>query len=306
MGPQLKEVAVLGRSGFHRLAYAAWGSPKAQRTVVCVHGVSRNGRDFDTLAEFLAEAGAHVIAPDLPGRGRSDWLPSALHYTDRAYTRALATLIARLDVDCVDWIGTSLGGHIGMMIAAERGSPIRRLVLNDFGAKISAPALRRIGEYLVRPWCFATMDQFEAHLREALAPFGSLSNDQWRRLAIHSARQRSNGAFEFNCDPAIAGRFSVPIWLDVVLWQLWDCIECPVLIVRGQESDLLSADTVRQMSERGPSAKAGRVFNIEIAGCGHAPALMDADQIEPIRDFLFAPEDAIVTVDPTSRERRSA
>src|SRR5881227_2256498 len=138
MKPRLRDVPVLGRDGFLRLAYVEWGSPKAKRTVVCVHGVSRNSRDFDALARELAECGARVVCPDLPGRGRSDWLATPAHYTDRAYTRAIATLLARLDVEQVDWVGTSLGGHIGMLMAAERGSPIRRLVLNDFGARVSA------------------------------------------------------------------------------------------------------------------------------------------------------------------------
>src|SRR5262249_10221821 len=140
MQPRLREVPVLGRDGFRRLAYAEWGPSNAAQTIVCVHGVSRNGRDFDFLAADLAERGARVVCPDRRGRGRSDWLSSPAHYTDRAYLRAMATLVARLDIDEVDWVGTSLGGHIGMMVAAEPGSPIRRLVLNDFGARVSAAA----------------------------------------------------------------------------------------------------------------------------------------------------------------------
>src|SRR5690349_10062 len=124
MQPRLREVPVVGHGGFHRLAYAEWGPERAERTVVCVHGVSRTGRDFDALAAALAEQGARVVAPDLPGRGRSDWLDASAHYTDRAYVRVMSTLIARLDVETVDWVGTSLGGHIGMMVAAERGTPI--------------------------------------------------------------------------------------------------------------------------------------------------------------------------------------
>jgi pimeloyl-ACP methyl ester carboxylesterase len=287
MQPQLKELSVLGHGGFRRLGYAEWGSRHAARTIVCVHGVSRTGRDFDVLAQALVEHGARVIAPDLPGRGRSEWLASATHYTDRAYTSAMGALIARLDVEHVDWIGTSLGGHIGMMLAAEQATPIRRLVLNDFGARVSASALRRIGGYLTRSWKFESIDALEVHLRDALAPFGDLSNAQWRELSRHSAVPDPSGGLRFHFDPAIGARFAIPIWLDIVLWTLWDKIECPVLILRGEDSDLLSSDTVELMLRRGLAAKAGKVSAIEIAGCGHAPALLDAEQVEVVQNFLF-------------------
>jgi pimeloyl-ACP methyl ester carboxylesterase len=286
MRPVLKQLAVLGRGGFCKLAYTEWGSAKAKRTVICTHGVSRNGRDFDVLARALVESGARVVAPDLPGRGRSDWLTSPSHYTDRAYTSAMSTLIARLDVEEIDWIGTSLGGHVGMMLAAERSTPVRRLVLNDFGARVSAAALRRIGGYLTRSWSFSTQKAVEGHLREALAPFGVLSDEQWSHLAKHSTTEEPDGTLRFNYDPAIGARFSIPIWMDVVLWQLWDRIDCEVLILRGEHSDLLSADTVQTMQQRGVAARAGKVRAIEFANCGHAPALMDPRQIQPIVDFL--------------------
>jgi pimeloyl-ACP methyl ester carboxylesterase len=287
MKPRLRDVPVLGRDGFRRLAYAEWGSPNAAQTIVCVHGVSRNGRDFDMLAADLAERGARVIAPDLPGRGRSDWLSSSLHYTDRAYARVMATLIARLDVEQVDWVGTSLGGHIGMMIAAEPGSPIRRLVLNDFGARVAAASLRRIGAYLSKDWRFASIAEAKAHLREIHASFGSLTDAQWHHLAEHSVAADGDG-LRFRHDPGIGLRFAVPIMVDVVLWRLWDAIACPVLILRGEDSDLLSAGTVQEMQRRGAAAKAGRVRAVEIAGCGHAPALMDDAQIALVREFVLS------------------
>jgi len=286
MKPRLRDVPVLGRDGFRRLAYAEWGSPSAEQTVVCVHGVSRNGRDFDVLADDLAEHGARVICPDLPGRGRSDWLSSPTHYTDRAYLRAIATLIARLDVEKVDWIGTSLGGHVGMLMAAEAGSPIRSLVLNDFGARVSAASLRRIGAYLRKHWSFGSIDEAETHLREILAPFGSLTDAQWRHLAENSVTAEGDARLRFHHDPAIAMRFAMPVIFDIVLWQLWDAVECPVLVLRGAESDLLSAETVEEMKRRGPGGQAGRVRSVEIPGCGHAPALMDAGQIAIVREFL--------------------
>lgn len=300
MEPRLREVPVLGRDGFLRLAYAEWGSPKAARTVVCVHGVSRNGRDFDLLAANLADHGARVICPDLPGRGRSDWLSSPAHYTDRAYTRAMATLIARLDVEQVDWVGTSLGGHIGMMMAAEAGAPIRRLVLNDFGARISGASLRRIGGYLGGDWSFGSYDEAEAHMREILAPFGALTDAQWRHLTEHSLTEDGQGRLRFRHDPDIAGRFAVPILFDIVLWHLWDAVSCPVLVLRGEHSDLLTAATVREMQQRGAAGRAGQVRAVEFPGCGHPPALMDDAQITAVRNFLLD------TPPPRRRRRASA
>ena len=272
MQPRLREVSVHGRGGFRRLAYADWGAPDAARTIVCVHGVSRTGRDFDALAADLAAHGARVIAPDLPGRGRSDWLASGAHYTDQAYIRAMATLIARLDVEQVDWVGTSLGGHIGMLVAAEPNAPIGRLVLNDFGARVSAAALRRIGVYLSRSRRFGSLDEAETHLREIHAPFGALTDAQWRHLTETSIGAAA-GTLRPNHDPGIALRFAVPILFDIVLWPLWEAIECPVLIVRGESSDLLSAQTVAEMQRRGRAARAGRVQAVELAGCGHFPSL---------------------------------
>jgi pimeloyl-ACP methyl ester carboxylesterase len=305
MQPRLREVPVIGHGGFHRLAYAEWGSPKAAQTIVCVHGVSRNGRDFDALAAALAERGARVVCPDLPGRGRSDWLPSALHYTDRAYTRAIATLIARLDVDQVDWVGTSLGGHIGMLVAAEPRAPIRRLVLNDFGARISASSLRRIGGYLHRDWRFGSLAEAEAHLREIHAPFGTLTDAQWRHLTEHSMTADGSGRYRFRYDPDIATRFGVPIMFDIVLWNLWDVVACPVLVVRGEHSDLLSARTVEEMLRRGKAAQAGLVRSAELPGCGHAPALMDPAQIGVVRDFLLEGR-ARLDAAPARRRLRSS
>ncbi|MFL9910057.1 alpha/beta fold hydrolase [Paraburkholderia sp. RL17-337-BIB-A] len=287
MQPKLKQVSVIGRGGFHKLAYTEWGPPTAEQTVVCVHGVSRTGRDFDMLAAALAAKGMRVIVPDLPGRGRSEWLASPSHYTDRAYTRAMSTLIARLDVEKVDWVGTSLGGHIGMLMAAEPGTPVRRLVLNDFGARVSARALRRIGSYLTRSWRFASIDEVETHLREVHAPFGKLTDAQWRHLAQHSAVPDDSGGFRFHFDPGIGFRFAIPVLLDVVLWHVWDKIDCPVLILRGEDSDLLTRSTVDAMLKRGPASSDGRVITFEFPDCGHAPALMDDAQIAVIKKYLL-------------------
>jgi len=173
------------------------------------------------------------------------------------------------------------------MIAAQAQTPIRRLVLNDFGARVSAASLRRIGAYLRRDWSFVSLEEAEAHLREIHAPFGTLTDAQWRHLAEHGTAERGDGRLRFRHDPGIAMRFAVPIMFDVVLWPLWEAIQCDVLIMRGESSDLLAPSTVAVMPRRGASARAGRVAAVEVQGCGHAPALMDTAQIDVVRDFLM-------------------
>jgi pimeloyl-ACP methyl ester carboxylesterase len=286
VSPRLEELSFLGPEGFYRLAYAEWGPRNAAEVAVCVHGVSRTGRDFDLLATSLAESGMRVIAPDLPGRGRSDWLPSGRHYDSPVYLAALTALIARLGVAEVDWIGTSLGGYLGLQLAALPRAPIRRLVLNDFGARVSHLALARIARYLRERPAVRSVADAERHLRDVLAPFGNLSNELWRRLAEQSIVQDGNGALRWHHDPAIAYNFALPIAFDVVLWHLWDKVDCPVLVIRGAESDLLTAQTLAQMRRRGAAALAGKVRTVEWEGCGHAPSLMVAEQIAVVRDFV--------------------
>ncbi len=285
--PVQKEVAVLTDAGFRRMAYVEWGPPRADKTIVCVHGVSRTGRDFDVLAASLAARGARVVAPDLPGRGRSEWLPPGVDYSDHLYRGAMAALIARLDVESVDWVGTSLGGHIGMMVAAEPASPVSKLVLNDLGARISAAALRRIGAYLSKTWRFDSMADAESHLRDIHAPFGLCGDDWWRHLTETSVVPDGAGRFRFHYDPAIAARFAIPMWFDITMWPLWSQVRCPVLLLRGADSDLLSLETVEQMRERRSRPHDGEFRFVEFEGCGHAPSLTTDERIAPIVDFLF-------------------
>jgi pimeloyl-ACP methyl ester carboxylesterase len=202
----------------------------------------------------------------------------------------MSALIARLDVDQVDWVGTSLGGHIGMEIAALSGTPIRRLVLNDFGARVGAAALQRISSYVINGGRlrFATLDEAEAHLRKIFAPFGALTDEQWRHMVEHTAVDAGDGLLRLNYDPAISKQFWWPIMLDITLWHVWDKVTCPTLLIHGQHSDLLSAHTVRDMQRRGKAAAKGLVSTAEIAECGHAPALMDDHQIALIENFLTA------------------
>jgi len=272
----------LGPHGFHRTRYHEWGDPGNPRVVVCVHGLTRNSRDFDALAQALAPA-FRVLCPDVVGRGESDWLAHRQDYGYPLYLADVTALIARAGVDSVAWVGTSMGGLIGMMLAAHPGTPIGRLVLNDVGPLIPKAALRRLATYVGKAASFASLDAYERYLREVCAPFGPLSDAQWRHLAQHSVRRNDDGSFALGYDPGIAHAFAGELQ-DVVLWPVWDSIQCRTLVLRGAQSDLLLRDTALEMTRRGPRATLK-----EIEGVGHAPALMAKDQIEIVRDFLLAP-----------------
>ena len=272
-------------TGFHRVAYTEWGAAAAPSTILCVHGLTRNGRDFDALAAALAAA-ARVVCPDVVGRGDSGWLTDSAGYAYAQYLDDMTALIARLDTDRVDWIGTSMGGLIGMFMAAKPNTPVRRLILNDVGPFIPKAALQRIADYVGTDRTFADVAEVDAHLRSVHATFGNLSDSQWRHLAEHSVRPVDDGRLALHYDPAIADAFRTgPVEEigDLDLWPVWDAITCPVLVLRGAESDLLLAETAAEMATRGPRAEV-----VEIAGCGHAPMLMDESQIAVIRDWLRA------------------
>lgn len=265
-------------AAFHGMAWTEWGPPDGA-AVVCVHGLTRNGRDFDALAQALAARGRRVLCPDLPGRGESDWLPDPSLYAPPVYVAALAHLLARLDGP-VDWVGTSLGGICGMMVAAAAGQPIRRLVLNDIGPHVPQAAMARIHDYLADSPRFADLGAVEAHLRRVHAPFGRLDDRQWAHLAGHSARPAPEGGLMLHFDPAIATplRTRPPEALD--LSALWERVALPVLAIRGAQSDLLLPETLAAMAAR-PGVRVA-----EVAGAGHAPALMDRAQMELVADFL--------------------
>ena len=288
MTPRLKTMPVLTPGGFVQLAWAEWGDESAARTAVCVHGLTRNGRDFDVLAEALVQAGWRVVAPDVPGRGRSERLRRSEDYTYPVYLAALSALIGRLAVPNVDWIGTSMGGLIGMMLAAQPGTPIGRLVVNDIGPFIPKASLQRIADYIGQERGFATVAELEAYLRRVHAPFGALSDAQWRHLAAYSSAPAENGRVRLHYDPAIAQAFKAAPIDDISLWPVWEAIACPVLVLRGADSDLLLKETAEEMTGRGAAATRGRVRLRTVAGAGHAPALMAPDQIATVREFLAA------------------
>jgi pimeloyl-ACP methyl ester carboxylesterase len=281
MSTSFRTLTCLGPHGFHRLAYWEWPGPKDARTVLCVHGLTRNGRDFNSLAEALCGR-FRVVCPDLPGRGKSEWLSDPADYGYSLYLADLAAIIARLDVDEVDWVGTSMGGIIGMLMAAQPGAPIRRLVVNDIGPLIAKEGVQRIGSYVGRDPSFADAEALEAELRALAAGFGPLSDAQWRHLATISTRQKPDGSVGFAYDPRIGDAIRAAPPVDVDLWATWDAIRSPSLVLRGAVSDILREADAQAMTRRGPKAKL-----VEFAGVGHAPALMAEDQISVIRDFLL-------------------
>lgn len=279
-----RSVQCLSPAGFHDMAYVEWGDPDNPRVLVCVHGLTRCGRDFDFLARAMASE-YRVVCPDVVGRGRSGWLRDKSHYVVPQYCSDMAALLARLGAKTVHWVGNSMGGLIGMGLAAQEGTPISRLVLNDVGPVITAASVVRIAQYLGRVAHFSSIEEAEAFVRVASAPFGALSDEQWRHLTIHWVRPAASGGFEMAYDPGIVEPFlkAAGGGEDIVLWPIYDAIRCSTLVIRGAESDLLTAEAAREMTTRGPKARL-----IEIPGVGHQPMLLSDDQISIVREFLLS------------------
>jgi len=266
--------------GLLELAFTDWGDPAAARTVLCLHGLTRNSRDFDYLAEALA-ADARVVALDIAGRGNSAWLADASRYQAPTYVAHVAAFLGAMGLAEVDLVGTSMGGIIGMGLAATAPTLVRRLVLNDVGGFIPKEALEPIAAYLgAPPPVFPDLAALERHLREIHQGFGPLTDAQWAHLARHSARPVPGG-LAMHYDPKIATPFLATIAQDVELWPLYDAITCPTLLLRGAESRLLPKAVAEEMTRRGPRAE-----RATFAGIGHAPALMAEEQIRAVRDFL--------------------
>jgi len=281
--PREKRVQCASGAGLHRLAYLEWGEARNPDVLICVHGLTRCARDFDNLARALCGS-LRVVCPDVAGRGDSDWLADPLLYVIPQYVSDMVTLIARLDVERVHWAGTSMGGLIGMALAAQKDSPVAKLVLNDAGPVIAKTALERIGRYLGASPGFPTIEAAEQVIRATAAPFGPHTDAEWRFLTEVVLRRNADGSYRFAYDPRIAEPYRKDMpEKDIELWPVWDAVSCPTLVVRGAESDLLSKATAEAMTQRGPKAKL-----VELAGIGHAPTLMHEDQIAIVREFLLA------------------
>ena len=265
--------------GFHWMRYVEWGDERNTRVLVCVHGLTRNGRDFDYLAASLADA-YRVVCPDIAGRGRSDWLRDPADYNYPTYLTDLTTLMAKLGAETFDWVGTSMGGILGMILASMPGSPVRRLVMNDVGCLVPKASLERIGEYLGKDPPYDSIEALEADIRR-FSPFGPLTDENWRQLAIHSAKQGDDGRWRFRYDPGIANNFHAAPLADVNLRGYWNQVHGPVLVIRGEHSDLLLAETLEEMKRR-PRTEA-----LVIRDTGHCPMLMDDQQVGAVRRFLL-------------------
>lgn len=285
--PRLHHVQCLDSRGLHRMAYWEWGDASNPQVLVCVHGLSRQGRDFDALAKALS-GHYRVVCPDVVGRGQSDWLVDPMGYQIAAYVADMVTLLARLNADGVDWVGTSMGGLIGMGLASLPKTPVRRLVLNDVGPTIQAQAIQRIGSYLGLPMRWDRVDAAADYMWSISQGFGPHTREQWLALTRPMLKPDGDG-FKPHYDPNIAVPFKsftpdMAAAGEALLWHSYDAIRCQTLLLRGADSDLLSRDTAQAMTARGPKA-----LLREFSGVGHAPMLVAQDQIDAVKGFLLSP-----------------
>ncbi|MEH6625305.1 MAG: alpha/beta hydrolase [Motiliproteus sp.] len=277
----------LNPKGFHRVVYREWGSAENQRVLVCVHGLARNSRDFDDIAHALAR-NYRVICPDIVGRGESDRLPEGCPYEIGQYLNDMTALIARLGVDKVDWLGTSMGGMIGMCLAAMPNTPIRSLILNDIGPFISKSALQRIGTYVGKAPMFWSHQEVEDYVRSVYPAYNGITDEQWHRLAVHGSKKQDDNyqgesGFVLHYDPVIGDYTRASADNDIDLWALWRCVTCPQLVIWGQDSDVLTADTVATMETENEGLAVSRWL-----GIAHPPSLMVPEQIQVVVDWLRA------------------
>lgn len=278
--PTLRHVTCASPRGLHRIGYAQWGDPSLP-VLLCVHGLTRNGRDFDVLAGRLRDR-YRVVCPDMLGRGTSDRATDPSLYSVPQYVADCVTLIARLDVERLVWLGTSMGGVIGMMLASLPGNPIERLILNDIGPVIGGAGAGRIAEYIGDDPVFDSFEDGERELRRRIGEFGPHTDAQFRYLSRHFVVRRGD-RWAFHYDPAIGLGFKAAAAAGPAppMWAFYDAIQCPTRVVRGADSDLLSAETAQEMTRRGPRAKV-----VDIPGVGHAPSLIPDEQIAVIERFL--------------------
>lgn len=265
--------------GFHRISYTHWGRTTEKTAVICVHGLTRNGRDFDWLAESLQDR-YEIFCPDMAGRGKSDWLAQAALYNYPQYMSDLTALIARTGAKEIIWIGTSMGGIIGTYMAAQKNSPIKKLVINDVGPHIPLAPLQRIAEYAAKKPRFKTQAEAEAYCRQTYASFGPQTENTWQTFTKNSLQPTPEGDFTLSHDPAIAGNFK-SLDQPVDFWNIYDQVQCPTLVIHGAKSDILTQETAQAMTQRGPKASLVTFENV-----GHAPLLATPSQISTVQNFL--------------------
>lgn len=291
--PTLNFVPCADANGPRRMAYWQWGAPDADHTVVCVHGLSRQGRDFDVLAQSLVSRSTEpvrVVCPDVAGRGQSDWLKDPAGYAVPVYAADMLGLLMHLKPKTLDWVGTSMGGLIGLAVTAHAqsvGVVVRKLVLNDVGPAIEWSSLQRIGNYLGRTMEFDSLEQAADAMWAISSSFGPHTPEQWLELSRHMLKTLPDGRVRLHYDPLIATSFravteEMAAAGQAQLWQLYDSIQSHALLLRGADSDLLSRSTAQEMTLRGPKARL-----VEFDGVGHAPTLIAPDQLEVVTSFLL-------------------
>ena len=291
--PSLNFVNCPDANGQHRMAYWQWGEANSDHIIICAHGLSRQGRDFDVLAQALCDAAPgklRVVCPDVAGRGKSDWLKNPMGYQIPQYAADMLALIAQLQPKTLDWVGTSMGGLIGMVICGQPDLPlpvqVRKLILNDVGPALEWQAIQRIGQYLGKTGQFETVQQAADAMWAVSSSFGPHTREQW--LALSQAMVKPSGTgFTLHYDPAIAIPFDTATEAstkqgETMLWALYDNIKAQTMVTRGAESDLLSVATAYAMTQRGPKAQL-----VEFAGVGHAPTFIAADQVKTVVNFLI-------------------
>lgn len=273
----------------HYIAYTDWGNRQNSHVVICVHGLTRNCRDFDYLARSL-QSDCRVICVDVVGRGQSDWLEYAHDYDYYPlYLSDALLLVAHIQTQyhtkiTLDWVGISMGGLIGMMLAIQSSAPfiINKLIMSDIGPLIPAAALKRIADYVGKDPRFSSFEEFKQYMKVISVSFGPLTEDQWNHMAVHSVRVYADGSYGFRYDPRIATSFKDREIKDIDLWEQWGKLNRPTLVLRGMESDVLTAETAVQMQVRGAKARI-----VDLSGIGHAPMLMDDNQIKIVRDYIL-------------------
>lgn len=288
--------------GSHRMAYWLWCADEAQaqadHVIVCVHGLTRQGRDFDALARHILGESTkplRIVCPDVAGRGQSDWLANPAGYQVPTYAADMLALLHQLHTQAplstLDWVGTSMGGLIGMALAGSPNlplpTPIRRLVLNDVGPKLQWPALDRIRHYVGQTGRFAHLDEALAHLRQLFSAFGPHSDSEWKALNEAMVKRQPDGSLCLHYDPRLGQAFGaltpeLAEAAEPLAWTLYEAITARTLLLRGQDSDLLSAETASRMARSGPGATL-----VNFAGVGHAPTLVAPEQRQVVSDFLL-------------------
>lgn len=275
-------------NGIHQMVYYEWGDPANAKVVVCVHGMTRNGRDFDYLARELSK-NFRVICPDIVGRGRSDWFEEKDWYDNRNYAEDVYHLLQELNIGHCYWVGTSMGGILGMLLCYKHPTMIRKLVLNDIGAVIPKAGFDRLASYVGLKTHFKDRKEYEETMVPYFKEFGITATEHLDHALDFSAKRNEDGSYDLLYDPAIGNAFRTPDGKpkpmnDMILWNLWDMVHCPVMILRGENSDILTRDTANMMVEKHDDAKL-----VEVSGVGHAPGLMDSRQVELVATWLSVP-----------------